>query len=340
VGKNEGGGTARAVRTARRLLLTAVFGVIAFFIALKPGHASGAQSLGVAVTAGGVALVVDFMYGFEQRLRAVDRSSREAFEQVGATLERAAGQIRADVDRRFAQLTNVPEAFGLQPIDHDRAAELVRVVQNAYAFEHRSSPLANAFVRAEAQRFNLLLHQLRSGEGTYDGEDRDWLLALTHNCARTLDATSLTTTDGGGRTRYAGGFWESDLGLHYLERQADAIKRGVTVRRVFVLEHSRVTEDPAYQLMCDRQRNIGIDIRYLTPDMVSVNLHNKLDDFIVFDNEISYESVPSLAPGDTRPVISTTHLVLNRTLVAKRVRQFAEIWDAALPYADSDEEQF
>jgi hypothetical protein len=333
----DAGGAARLMRALRKILVTAAFGALGYFIAAKAGNAGTAQALGVGATTGGVALVADFLYSFEQRLRGVERASRDSFEQAGTALERAATQMRADVDRRFAQLTTVPEAFGLQPIDHDRAAELVRVVQNAYAFEHRSSPLANAFVRAEAQRFNLLLHQLRSGEGTYDGEDRDWLLTLTHNCARTLDATSLTTTDGGGRTRYAGGFWESDLGLHYLERQADAIKRGVSVRRVFVLEHSRITEDPAYQRMCDRQRNLGVDIRYLTPDMVSVNLHNKLDDFIVFDNEISYESVPSLAPGDTRPVISTTHLVLNRTLVAKRVRQFADIWDAALPYGDPDD---
>jgi hypothetical protein len=72
--------------------------------------------------------------------------------------------------------------------------------------------------------------------------------------------------------------------------------------------------------------------------MVSVGLHNKLDDFILFDNEISYEVVASLAPGNARPVISSTHLALNRMLVAKRVRQFAEIWDAALPCADPDQQ--
>jgi uncharacterized protein DUF6879 len=253
-------------------------------------------------------------------------------------LETAAAQMRADVDRRFAQLTNVPEAFGLQPLDHTRAAELVKVVQNAYAFEHRSSPLANAFIQAEAQRFNLLLHQLRAGEGTYDGEDRDWLLTLTRTCTRTLDATSLTTTDAGGRLRFSGGFWESDLGLHYLELQAEAVRRGVTIRRVFILEDAKVTEDLTYQAMCERQRRLGFEIRYLVPDMVSVGLHNKLDDFILFDNEISYEVVASLAPGNARPVISSTHLALNRMLVAKRVRQFAEIWDAALPCADPDQQ--
>ena len=119
----------------------------------------------------------------------------------------------------------------------------------------------------------------------------------------------------------------------------DAAARGVTIRRVFILENPKVTEDAAYQEMCERQTRLGIDLRYLTPDMVSVNLLNKLDDFILFDNEISYESVASLAPGDNaRPVISSTHLVLNRNLVAKRVRQFAEIWDAALPCVELDEE--
>jgi hypothetical protein len=116
------------------------------------------------------------------------------------------------------------------------------------------------------------------------------------------------------------------------------VRRGVAIRRVFILEDAKVTEDPAFRAMCERQSRLGFEIRYLVPDMVSVNLHNKLDDFIVFDNEISYEVVASLAPGDTRPVISSTHLVLNRTLVAKRVRQFAELWDASLPCADPDGE--
>jgi hypothetical protein len=321
----------------RKALLAGAFGAAGLGAALGAG-ASTQTAATIAVLVGGMALIVDFLHEFEVRLALAERRTREAFEQAGGAIEAAALQMRADVDRRFAQLTNVPEAFGLQPLDHTRAAELVKVVQNAYAFEHRSSPLANTFVQAEAQRFNLLLHQLRSGEGTYDGEDRDWLLTLTRACARTLDATSLTTTDAGGRMRFSGGFWESDLGLQYLELQADAVIRGVGIRRVFILEDAKVTEDAAYQDMCERQRRMGFEVRYLAPDMVSVNLHNKLDDFILFDNEISYEVVASLAAGNARPVISSTRLVLNRTLVAKRVRQFAEIWDAALPCFDPDEE--
>jgi hypothetical protein len=328
----------RVRAAARRAVLSIGLAGAALGIALGVGGAQPSSAATIAVVAGGVALVADLLREFAAGLALLEQRAREYAESAGGAIERAATQIRDDVDRRFAQLTNVPEAFGLRPLGNTRATELVKVVQNAYAFEHRASPLANAFVLAEAQRFNLLLHQLRAGEGTYDGEDRDWLLTLTRACARSLDATSLTTTDAGGRLRFDGGFWESDLGLHYLESQADAVNRGVAVRRVFILENPKVSEDPAYQEMCERQRRLGFEIRYLAPDMVSANLHNKLDDFIVFDNEISYEVVASLAPADARPVISSTHLVLNRSLVAKRVRQFAEIWDAALPCADPDED--
>jgi uncharacterized membrane protein len=322
----------------RGLLVAAAAGGAALWISLGLG-AGPAQSATMAVVAAGTALTADLLRDFRNRLRANDQRTQASLEKAGAALEQAAGQFRAEMAQRFAQLTTIPEAFGLKPLDQTRAAELVKVVQDAYAFEHRASPLANTFVLAEAQRFNLLLHQLRAGEGTYDGEDRDWLLTLARSCCRTLDATSLSTTDAGGRLRFSGGFWESDLGLHYLELQADAVARGVAIRRVFILENPKVTEDAAYQEMCERQTRLGIDVRYLTPDMVSVNLLNKLDDFILFDNEISYESVASLAPGDNaRPVISSTHLVLNRNLVAKRVRQFAEIWDAALPAGEPPED--
>ena len=322
----------------RELLLTLCSGAGALGIALLAG-APGPAAATVAVVAAGTAVTADLLRDFRRRLHRAELRTQAAIEKAGAAMEQAAGQFRAEVAQRFAQLTTIPEAFGLKPLDQTRAAELVKVVQDAYAFEHRSSPLANTFVLAEAQRFNLLLHQLRAGEGTYDGEDRDWLLTLARSCGRTLDATSLSSTDAGGRLRFSGGFWESDLGLHYLELQADAVARGVAIRRVFILENPKVTEDAAYQEMCERQTRLGIDVRYLTPDMLSVNLLNKLDDFILFDNEISYEAVASLSPGDNaRPVISSTHLVLNRNLVAKRVRQFAEIWDAALPCVEPDEE--
>ncbi len=322
----------------RELLVILCSGAVALGIAL-PAGASGPQAATVAVVAAGTAVTADLLRDFRRRLHRSELRTQAAIEKAGAAMEQAAGQFRAEVAQRFAQLTTIPEAFGLRPLDQTRAAELVKVVQDAYAFEHRSSPLANTFVLAEAQRFNLLLHQLRAGEGTYDGEDRDWLLTLARSCGRTLDATSLSSTDAGGRLRFSGGFWESDLGLHYLELQADAVARGVAIRRVFILENPKVTEDAAYQEMCERQTRLGIEVRYLTPDMLSVNLLNKLDDFILFDNEISYEAVASLSPGDNaRPVISSTHLVLNRNLVAKRVRQFAEIWDAALPCVEPDEE--
>jgi hypothetical protein len=318
----------------RKIVLATVSGGLSLGCALLLSSGGLVPALTISVVISGVTLIVDFLHEFEVRLHTLDRTFREELGLNGELVQQANARLRLDVDQRFTQLTTVPEAFGLQPLDNTRAAELIQVVQNAYAFEHRSAPLAKTFVRSEAQRFSLLLHQLRSGEGTYDGEDRDWLLSLARVCGRSLDATSSTSTDAGGRLRYGGGFWESDHGLRYMEEQRLAVRRGVVVRRVFILENAKVTEDPFYVTLCSRQRRLGFDIRYLTPDMVPPELYNKLDDFIVFDNEISYEVVPSMSPGELRPTISKTHLVLNRALVAARVRQFTDLWDAALPCPD------
>jgi hypothetical protein len=319
----------------RKITLTVVSGGLSLAAALLLQRGGGfVQALMISVLISGVALVVDFLHEFEQRLAELDRSTRDELAQTAVLFERGHADLRLDMGVRFTQLTTVPEAFGLQPLDNNRAAQLVQVVQNAYAFEHECSPLARSFIERRAERFALLLHQLKSGEGTYDGEDRDWLLTLAETCGRSIDATSSTSTDAGGRLRYGGGFWESDLGMRYLEQQRRAVRRGVKVRRVFILEDAKVTDDPFYIKLCARQQRIGIDVRYLTPDMVTPELSNKLDDFILFDNEISYEVVPSLTPGELRPAISKTHLVLDRELVATRLRQFSDLWDSALPCPD------
>lgn len=324
----------------RKITLTVVSGGLSLSAALLLQRGGDfVQALMISVLISGIALVVDFLHEFEQRLAELDRSIRDDLAATTARFELGNDALRRDIGVRFAQLTTVPEAFGLQPLDNLRAGQLVQVVQNAYGFDHESSPLARSFVEKRAERFALLLHQLRSGEGSYEGEDRDWLLTLAETCGRSIDATSSTSTDAGGRLRYGGGFWESDLGMRYLEQQRRAVRRGVKVRRVFILENAQITDDPFYIKLCARQQRFGFEIRYLTPDMVTPELSNKLDDFILFDNEISYEVVPSLTPGELRPAISKTHLILDRELVSTRLRQFSDLWDAALPCPDEFPDQ-
>ena len=351
-------GPARALPPVLRkaLLAVACGGIsLAFALLLTKGSNSLLPALTIATVVGGVALLIDFLYEFDRRIDRLERATSQAIlhavtdihrginststglEQVVAELYDAVGEVRAELDRRFAQLTSLPEAFGLQPLEHSGAADLVKIVRDAYTFERRASPLANTFARSQAQRLNSLLHQLRSGQCTYDGEDRDWLLALTTICARTLLATSLTTTDAGGRLRFGGGFWETDLGLRYLELQGEAVRRGVAVRRLFILQDSRITEDTSYNDLCLRHRRLGIEIRYLTVDMLSPDLLGLLDDFIIFDNEVVYETVTSLATDTTRPVVANVQLWLNRGHVGRRSGQYTRLWNNALPCADPDD---
>ncbi|HEV2633986.1 MAG TPA: hypothetical protein VGX23_02495 [Actinocrinis sp.] len=348
---------AAAPPTLRWALISILCGAAGLAAALGWDH--GPDRVAPAIAAGALcaaaAMLAGFLVQVDRRVGRLELATgpvlREAVGQIrretaeaNAGLEQAVGELygavgeaRGELDRRFAQLTNLPEAFGLQPLEHTGAAELVKMVRDAYAFERRASPLANTFARNQAQRLNSLLHQLRAGQCTYEGEDRDWLLALTGICTRTLYATSLTTTDAGGRLRFGGGFWETDLGLRYLELQGEATRRGVTVRRLFILQDARITADKFYNDLCLRHRKLGIDIRYLTPDMLSPDLLGLLDDFIIFDNEVVYETVTSLATDNSRPVIANVHLWLSRSHVGRRSGQYTRLWSAALPCADPDD---
>jgi len=55
-------------------------------------------------------------------------------------------------------------------------------------------------------------------------------------------------------------------------------------------------------------------------------------DFILFDEDISYETTPaSRIAEDERPTIVNTRLVLQPTRVKERVRSFNALWESARP---------
>src|SRR5579859_6628606 len=120
----------------REVLLAVCSGAAALAVSLA-AHAGGPDAATIAVVVAGVAVTADLLRDFRLRLDEADLRTQAAIEKAGAAMEQAAGQFRAEVAQRFAQLTTIPEAFGLKPLDQTRAAELVKVVQDAYAFEHR-----------------------------------------------------------------------------------------------------------------------------------------------------------------------------------------------------------
>jgi hypothetical protein len=160
------------------------------------------------------------------------------------------------------------------------------------------------------------------GEITYDGEDRDWLLALTRNAQASIDAFSFMAVDASGQDFDNGGLWASDLGQRYLEAQQKALDRRVTIRRIFLLDDPDGAHDPGLLRMCEIQQKLGISIRILDPltlpgphrdwmfDFVMfdfVMFDFVMFDFVVFDSVISYESTPTpWAEEGTKPAVVST----------------------------------
>ncbi|MGH3995290.1 MAG: hypothetical protein ACRDSN_22845, partial [Pseudonocardiaceae bacterium] len=168
------------------------------------------------------------------------------------------------------------------------------------------------------------------GEITYDGEDRDWLLELTRNAQRSIEATSFMAVDASGTGFEDGALWTSDLGKRYLEAQQKALDRDVSIRRIFVLDDPDGAHDPELLRMCEIQQKLGIQVRILDPQTLPDLYHNWMFDFILFDSVVSYESTPAAwAKKGTKPTIVSTRLVLSPHRVAERAGGFRELWDAA-----------
>ena len=338
-------------RILRKTLIAIVSGGLSLGCALLVSSASLVSAVTISIVISGVSLVVDYLIELEATLEGIESKSREAIngiaermylqnQGVAQQVAEAHAKLFDDIDERLKPFMLVPELFSLQRKQPSAAHFMVKVIRDAFSYEQQSSPLAKRFVEKKTTDFANLLHGLRAGYATYNGEDFDWMMTLTGACERTIDATSSTATDSGGRLKYAGGFWDSNQGMLYMEAQRHAVQdRRIRVRRLFMLEYAQLTADPFYVQLCGRQRAAGFEIRYLTRDMCRPELLNQLDDFILFDNEISYEAVPTPTPGEDRPTISRTEVVVARDLVAHRIRQFAKLWDAALPCPDPRSEE-
>jgi hypothetical protein len=167
-----------------------------------------------------------------------------------------------------------------------------QLIQDVHGFTGSSPDIALRLARSEIGRLAHFLRELSEGQATYDGEDQDWLLALAIQAKTTIDATSTTAVDGGGTT-YDDNFWTSGLGQRYLGAQRDAAKRGVAIRRLFILNPPSLAADPEFQKIYRMQTETHISVRILDPSRIPARRINSLFDFILFDGPVSYEAIPA-----------------------------------------------
>jgi hypothetical protein len=236
----------------------------------------------------------------------------------------AAGFQKID---RSTELLNLIEKSAL---DTALLTDLVEAVGKADA---SVSPLLQRLARHEIERSTAFVRQLPTGrEIAYDGEDREWLLGLTKEAQRSIDAISLSTVDAGMRG-FDGGLWTSDLGTRYLEMQREAINRHLAIRRIFVFENEDLARDETFMKITQMQRDAGVDVRMLDHQLIPEMLRAMIFDFIVFDGSVSYETTPAttFTAGGTRPVIVRTLLAPMPDRVRELASQFEQLWAAADP---------
>jgi hypothetical protein len=277
----------------------------------EAGGVSGGDSLALtAVVTFGSALIL-FIVDTEIRTSATDKRMAEGFAKIV----------------RSAELSSMLERSTLG------TALLTDFLETASRTDGKVNPLLQRLARREVEQVTSFVRQLPvGGEVTYDGEDRDWLLGLTREAERSVDAISLSTVDAGMRG-FDGGLWTSDLGTRYLELQREAIARHVTIRRIFVFENENLARDETFLKITQMQVDVGVEVRMLDHQVIPDWMRSMIFDFIVFDGAVSYETTPAttFSAGQTRPAIVRTLLSPVSARVQDLEARFERLWEAANP---------
>lgn len=127
--------------------------------------------------------------------------------------------------------------------------------------------------------------------------------------------------------------WTHDADqIHYAARNVEAVKRGVSIRRLFVLSETQMA---AHEDVIHTQRQVGIDTRIGSTGLLA--RVPGLEDFVLFETGRggrAYIAHPSI--DGSRRILSGS-LVLSESALAKRRAAFEAAWaDAITPEAFFD----
>ncbi|WP_246101005.1 DUF6879 family protein [Streptomyces cyaneus] len=237
-----------------------------------------------SIVIGSAALIVQFLIDFGER-----------FEKV---------------DTRFNEILAATTLFSQVDGSVLRSDEVTRLVLGYTKVRERGGDIVQAFAEKELGRLAKTMEGLGSGSADCPGENNEWLIDITDCVKMTLDATS-TSVDRE--------FWTNGSAERYLAAQEKAIKRrGVEIRRLFVVRDAdEVT--PELRALCERHRRRGIEARIAVRSLMESS--PKVDDFIIFDGELCFETKPDQESNPDR-----TWLSAEPDHIEDRVTQFAKLW--------------
>ncbi|HEX6682795.1 MAG TPA: hypothetical protein VF062_08370 [Candidatus Limnocylindrales bacterium] len=306
----------RRNKLIRKVTLTIATGFVTFALAQLIERSGLAFQVGTSLFLSGVVFVVMYLIDVEGRLDSVEAGQQRHASSTESLLQ--------DGFHNFSRATATFAELDLAKTPTEQVMKLVDDISHLDA----ENDLVIRFAQTEIERLGILMHDMTHGnDSVYEGEDRDWMLNLTRSASISIDAISLTTVDLG----VDGGLWLTDLGQRYLQLQRDAIGRGVVTRRVFVAEDEDKLQRPDFLEICEMHRDLGVKVKVLNLNDAPGTLVNTMFDFIVFDNALSYESIPaSQRTNQKKPIIIiTTRLVRQEARVKERIQRFGELWDAA-----------
>ncbi|MFF5126321.1 hypothetical protein ACFY41_05190 [Streptomyces syringium] len=301
--------TTRIPPFLQKAAITVILGCAAYLTTTLTGQPE-IWRLTISIFIGGASLIVQFMTDFDRRLGVVETSLTSHSEDM-----------KQLVDGGFSRINEATRLFGLVEGSALRTDAVTQLVRNATEIGVGGPDIIYDFAQAEISRLAQLMKDLHGGQAAYDGEDHDWLLTLTRSAGVSIDATSTAMdTD----------FWPTELGRRYLRAQREAIKRGVRVRRLFIVARPELLQDERIKAVCRSHEDLGVEVRVAA--MCTLPPAAMLDpvfDFIVFDGGVSYEVSPALGSEHTpRPVVAKTTLDVRESLVTDRVHRFNDLWEA------------
>ncbi|WP_327290184.1 hypothetical protein [Streptomyces sp. NBC_01198] len=277
-----------------KVLVTACLGALSYLLTNLADQPE-IWKITVSVFIAGAALIVQYLADFEGQLSA------HALEVKTLVRDGLTG---------FNDATRLSALLEESPIG---SAEVEQLSRTVVEFGAGRPDLLYVFARSEIARLAGLLADLRGNHADYEGEDRDWLLSLTRCAAVSVDAAS-TSVDRE--------FWDTDLGRHYESAQEAAVRRGVPVRRLIIV-NTPAEIDTAVTEVRDRQKSLGIDVRVLAVSTLSAaERRDSVKNFVLFDGAVGYES--STEDSDPSRIYETSLAIGDR--VTERVRRFQVLW--------------
>ena len=311
---------ASRAKLLRKIMVSLGIGALAYVITNLLAETSAEPQLvglTLSVFIGGATLVIQVLIDFERRLVGVEDAHERHAEHMEELLKVG-----------FAKINEATELFSLVEASALHTDVVLELVRHSTQIKPSAPRLVLAFAQAEIGRTSQFVKELSEGSNvSYDGEDRDWMLALARNAQISIDAISLSTVDAGGRGSVDEGLWRNDLGQRYLEVQRQAIERQVPIRRVFIIDQPELASDPGFLAICRYQRDMGIEVRIIDSSAMPGLRRTSLFDFVLFDKVVSYEVTPAtLVAGSERPAIVNTRVELRPERVQDRVQRFNDLW--------------